>query len=406
MRRAKFNERLAESVRSATAVFARRWTWAVMVVMAGCGDPSSVPACPDGSPRNEYRLCVKSPPSDPAPVPDEPEPWPSESPSPKPKPCSIKLAEAKLNEVLIDPDGIDGGKEQLELLVTQSGSLDGLYLGIRNSHLAPVHLIVPLMGQVQVGSLITVDDLYTTSIPLGCAAYNGCLRNGGGVVELRGCEDEILDVVDWGDASATARELRSGFSLSLCGTNDQWLLSSPTFGEPNRSWRDALACPVPCARPVFFWINEILYDLPGADDGGEFIELLGPPNYQLDGIRVYGVNGGDGKPLFAPMVLQGSTDKDGFFLIAGSDYPDRDAALPTQLQNGPEALLVEDCDGLRLDAITWGGNSSLLSEYNEASPILTPGLSLGRYPNGAADRPGMENFRGMRPTPRAANLSQ
>lgn len=373
----------------------------ILTTLSSCDRSSNFAPCPNHQVRDASNLCATPPPKDSNPEPRDPndlEPTPV-----GPTRCPSAPAQIRLSEVLVDPEGVDGAKEWVELEVLREGMLDGMYLSVRPDHVGAPSLRVPLMGRVRTGAYLAVDDLDAASIPLGCLSANGCFRNGGGVLELRACDDQLLDVLDWGDASAASRAIRSGYSLSLCEATGEWLVASTSLGAPNGRWRDPLACPVSCSRPQWLVINEILYDLVGADGEGEFIELRTEPLAPMQGIRVHGVNGNDGKPLFAPLVLAGHADERGYYLIAGADYPDRQAALPTQLQNGPEALLVEDCDGLRLDAITWGGDSPLLSEYNDPSPVLAPGLSLGRYPESSESASGMGEFRGMTPTPGAPN---
>ena len=368
---------------------------------SACDGRALLTPCPNGAERNENQICTyHTPKGDDRPSKIDTLP-PDELP---PLRCPEEPANVRLNELLIDPDGTDGGKEWLELEVLSPGRLDGMRISIRNAYLDTPSRFIPLVGRVEAGHYATVDDFHERSMPMGCESSNGCMKNSGGVVELLNCTGAIADSMDWGDASSSSRPVRSGYTLARCDSTGDWLQAGGSFGDKNGGWRDPLACPVDCSRPEWLVINEIFYDLVGADGGGEFIELYGPPNLPVDGLRVRGVNGSNGDALFTPIMLTGTTDDFGYYLIAGEDHATRDAALPTQLQNGPEALILEDCDGLRLDAITWGGHSPLLDEFNEGAPILLPGRSLSRYPDGAEGQGGMADFRGATPTPGWANL--
>lgn len=373
---------------------------ALIALLMGCDARSTLTPCPAGQIRSANRLCTV-PPGQKAPRPSDT--GDTQPPAPTTTRCPSQPARAHLTEFLPDPEGSDGFKEWIELHIDAPGVLDGMFLRIRNSYLGAPTLLVPLVGSVKVGDYVTVDDFDPRSLPMGCSSHNGCIKNSGGVLELLDCEGEVVDAADWGDASSSGLTVRTGWSLALCDVTGDWLVSKGSFAGTNGEWRDPTACPVPCARPPWLRINEVLYDLVGADGEGEFIELWGPPHTPMTGIRLRGVNGGDGKPLFTPMVLDGATDEEGMYLIAGRDHSNRNATLPSALQNGPEALILEDCDGLRLDAITYGGDSALLSEYNTASPVLPAGRALGRYPDAHENVGDMRDFREMTPTPGAAN---
>lgn len=363
---------------------------------AGCVWQAEDAPCPHGEARNDMRLC----PSGKAPrtgALDRPSPLPGDAPR---TPCPSHPAVLRLHEVLIDPDGPDGGFEWVELWAETDGQADGYSVVVRTSALEKPTLRVPLFGPIDAHSFVMVSDSHEHATPMNCTAVNGCLRNTGGVIDLYDCHGERVDSVAWGQATTTHVRPKSGQALAYCESDDAWGLAAPTPASANGLWVDPRFCAAPCAMPDLLLINEVLYDLVGADNGGEFIELWGAPSTSVDGTLLHGINGSDGKPLFKPIALTGETDANGYYLIGGTDIDGRDATLPTQLQNGPEALYLEGCDGTWLDATTYGGTTPHLTPYGPETPVLPPGTSLGRLPDGATSA---DAFEGVEPTPRAPN---
>lgn len=384
------------------------WILVLVSALSACSSGPLNQPCPEQMERGPDRVChaVGDPSAHKPPNSILPFPTPNDGNDPPiapPKRCPEEPAFAKIHEVLIDPDGPDKDHEWIELLVEEDGLLDGSYVLIRHSHLEDPTMRIPLQGAVRKGELLLIADKMPDTTLFGCAFTGGCLRNGGGVIELYSCRNERIHSVAWGSATATRLAIRSGFSLSWCAEQQQWALSVPNLGSPETIWRNAEACPPSCEPPDRLVFNEVLYDLIGADDGGEFIELLGPPTTSLHGVSLHAVNGSNGKPLFKAITLHGMTDEQGYYLIAGHQLDERDQDLPTQLQNGPEALYLESCDGIWLDAMTYGGHSEFLEPYGEASPVLPEGQSLGRFPDGASTLGTMEDYQGLEPTPRRPN---
>lgn len=319
--------------------------------------------------------------------------------------CPEKPALASFHEVLIDPEGPDQGREWVELLIEEGGLLDGMQLVIRDSLMDAPSMAVALRGKTESQQLVLIADDQPQSIAFECKANGGCLRNTGGVLELQDCNGEILDQIAWGYATSDGLKATSGFSLSWCDSTEQWAQSVPSPGDLAIDWRNDTQCPGPCEVPDRLVFNEVLYDLVGADGGGEFIELIGAPNTPLRDVTLWAINGHDGEPFLKPMHLDGTTDADGFYLIGGDEIQGRDFTLAGQLQNGPEALYLEACDGTWLDAMTYGGFTEHLAPYGEPSLVLPPGQSLGRAPDGAAETGTMDDFFAMEPTPRAPNIT-
>lgn len=380
----------------------------LLTTLSACFHEPLDHACPSGMTRQENFICAPN---------DAPQTFTPTENAPTPEPvfqgveeelppqgrCPENPASLAFHEVLIDPEGPDQGREWVEFQVLESGVLDGMQLVIRDTLLDDPSMAVALRGKVQPQSLVLVADDQPQSIAFGCKTHGGCLRNTGGVLELLGCDGALLDQITWGYAASNGLKSASGYSFSWCETTERWAQSRPTPGNPAIEWRNEDACPAPCAVPPRLVFNEVLYDLVGPDGGGEFIELIGEPNMPITQVTLWAINGHDGEPFLRPMVLEGSTDADGFYLIGGDEIEGRDHTLPGQLQNGPEALYLEACDGTWLDTMTYGGFTDHLAPYGEASPVLPPGQSLGRAPDGATPTGTMADFFAMLPTPRAFN---
>lgn len=164
------------------------------------------------------------------------------------------------------------------------------------------------------------------------------------------CEDEC----DRGD-----RQCDGAAGEQRCGDHDddecqEWGPTEPC--DANERCDDG-ACEA-AGAPGVVLINEVFYDPEGADQEHVFIELWGPPNADLAGFRVVGVNGSNGDD-YAVIPLQGSTDADGFFVVAHTDANPDLRRIATQLhgkadlQNGPDSVQVRWGDQ-RLDSLGYG----------------------------------------------------
>lgn len=361
--------------------------------------------CPEGMVRGSNYICRPvdgsiSMESD-AELAEEQTPWTTDD-TPQLR-CPENPALVKFHEVLIDPEGPDRGREWIELKVERDGVLDGLNIRIRDTLIDEPSMRIELRGQASTDRLVMVADDQPNSIAFGCDTHGGCLRNTGGVLELYDCHDEMLERIAWGYASSDGLQSASGYSLSWCEQTQNWAQSQPTPGVEDLQWRNDESCPAPCVPPERLVFNEVLYDLVGPDGGGEFIELIGEPNMHISQVTLWAINGYDGEPFLRPVHIDGTTDENGFYIIGGDEIEGRDQTLPGQLQNGPEALYLEACDETWLDTMTYGGITEHLAPYGDPAPVLPPGQSIGRFPDGATPTGTMADFVGMTPTPRMKN---
>jgi hypothetical protein len=160
-----------------------------------------------------------------------------------------------------------------------------------------------------------------------------------------------------------------------------WLRSVGARGAPLAS---LIALAPLRATALDVHISEVLYDALGADDGGVFVELYGPPGLDLGGHLLEGVNGADG--AVAPVLaLTGTIPADGFFVVAdgigaGTLVPEADLLLEFDLQNGPDSLVLRAPHGAVLDAVGYGafGPTDVFAGEGQPAPDPPAGSSIAR----------------------------
>ena len=154
-------------------------------------------------------------------------------------------------------------------------------------------------------------------------------------------------------------------------------------------------------------INEVYYDPPGADAGGEFVELFnpGPAAMALDGFRLEFANGADGPAWH--IRWQGAPgdrlEAGAFFLVVDTGWigPPGQAEVRLALQNGPDAIRLVAPDGAT-DILGWGEVAH--AELAEGAPAPdVSGLALARRPDGHDSGDNARDFRQNVPTPGQPN---
>lgn len=153
-------------------------------------------------------------------------------------------------------------------------------------------------------------------------------------------------------------------------------------------------------------LNEVLYDPPGADGDGEFVELFNPTAspVTLDGVELWFLNAGrDDDVRRVWTAPAGVTVAPGsFHLIAETDVAGADARTTLDLQNGPDALwLVRR--GVPVDAVAWGDDAAAGGE-GRAAPDVT-GASIGRVPDGRDSGDNAADFEAL-PTPTPGRVNR
>ncbi len=330
----------------------------------------------------------------------------------------------RIDEVFANPEGEDTGFEFIELRGRTDQSLDGLRLvrldagGVSVADQALTGRADALGVFVIGGDQVDADE-----------ALDGNILNDAGAVQLVDCEGRIVDAVAWGSmADGTARPgegdpaptAPEGSSIGRCALGDDtddnaddFGVGSPSPGQPNPgdNFADDTFCGEnttgcqPGALAGRLRIEELLYNPEGTDTGAEYIELRGEPNMGVDGVRLEGINGANGFTFFAPIVLAGSTDDNGLFVVGGPNVPETDFPLGNiTLQNGPDNIVLTDCDGRStLDALGYGsfdGDTTFAGEAAPA-PAVSEGRALSRCGDGEDTGNNNADFGAAAPSPGA-----
>jgi hypothetical protein len=162
----------------------------------------------------------------------------------------------------------------------------------------------------------------------------------------------------------------------------------------------------PPPEPPRVWIQEVLYNVAGDDDGREFIEIGGAAGTSLDGVAIRTVNGADNRAS-NPIPLAGVIPESGVFVVADDGALDplrmsvsQFVSLPT-LQNGPDSVqLVFGRDQLLLDALAYGAFGELV-HAGEGTPAAAAreGESLSRDAEGVDTNDNAADFTSRVPSP-------
>ncbi|MFO0745303.1 MAG: PKD domain-containing protein [Myxococcota bacterium] len=196
------------------------------------------------------------------------------------------------------------------------------------------------------------------------------------------CQSGVC-VATCSDECTAGQKQCSGNGVQTCGNTD---------ADACTEWGAAVACGAAqtcqggiCVDngPLDVVINEVLYDETGSDTTA-FVELLGLPSTSLAGYSLVGVNGSGGGD-FNTIALTGSTDSQGFYVVAktGSVAAVLDAADQTSssadYQNGPDNIQLRK-GATVIDAFGYGTFTDADVFAGEGSTFagVSPGHSAGR----------------------------
>lgn len=331
----------------------------------------------------------------------------------------------RINEFLANPTGADGdaAAEFVELRGTPNQSLGGLWLaGLNGSNGSAFWGPVRLSGKVAEDGYFVIGQ---ANVAEAQQVLQGALQNGPESIVLYDCDGTtVLDAVAYGSFGATDMSfgegapapIREGRATARCeerpdsdDNSADFGLAEPSPGAPNSSFDDAAFCAsVTCeAVPAgAVLINEVLYDPPGSDGVGEaeFIELYAGPLLDLGGMRVEAINGATGAVYLGPIALVGATDADGLFVIGGASVAAADMRLPGALQNGPDSIVLRDCEGTIIDALAYEPHPEGTFPVGEGSPApAATNTSLGRTGGRDTDDNSVDFTVQASPSPGAPN---
>ena len=339
------------------------------------------------------------------------------------EPVACEPAVVVINEVFANSAGQDDAAAEFVELAGPTGAnlADYTIEGINGSN-GEVYISASLSGVIGDDGLFVVGGESVAGVD---AALGGVLQNGPDAVVLRDCNGAVIDAFAYGnfdDGVETAGEgepgpMGDGVAAARCvgepdtGDNSfDFGEASPTPGEPNDGFVDSTFCGggaecTPGERGAVR-ISEVLYDPEGSDGGKEFIELTGPAGMSVTGLTIVGVNGSNGDDYLGPIALDGSLDAQGFFVLGGESVSAADQTLSGTVQNGPDSIVLYDCDGSQLDALAYGvfGEGEVQAGEGEAAAASGSASSLARCLDSEDSDDNASDFSAAAPTPGAANL--
>ncbi len=343
--------------------------------------------------------------------------------------CDVEsMRGLRIEEVLYNPEGTDAGAEFIEISGPPGLALDGVRLsGVNGGSGFELFAPVVLAGSIGDAGVFVVGGAAVAQLdyPLGEIT----IQNGPDTIRVLACDGRtILDAVAFGNfdgddefagEGSAAASVSEGFALARCANAEDTNNNSADFGAATPS-PGAKTAPEAFANPNFCGggsctvgeisavISEILYDPDGPDADLEFIELRGTPGTSLSGAQLAGFNGGSGAEYGDPLFLNGSFGDDGLYLVGGQSVADSDQELTISLQNGPDSIVLFDCDGeTPLDAIAYGEFGEDEFALGEGAPAraATGGLTLSRCENRDDTGDNVTDFGVSNATPGAGNDS-
>ncbi len=366
--------------------------------------------------------------------------WPTPTATPRPGYLLI-------TEVMYDPDINEPGAEWVEIFNPGSTAVDlqyhklgdeetlggpeGMFQFPPGAVLAPGEVIIVANQTVafyEVFKLLPDYEMYESHpfIPnmLKYAAWTGGnveLSNGGDEVLLLDMHDERVDALSWGDSrfefDPPIEKVQQGHSLeripadSDTNTANEWIDQElPTPGKVD------LSRPTPTPTviigetptpqgPLNLLVSEVVYDPPGVDPDGEWLEIYnyGGSAASLEGVRIGDEEtqgGGEGMLAFpsginiAPgqalvIANQAVVFSSTFGINPDYEIYDTDPSIPQMLRdtawgsgainlgNSGDEVILLDRDGSILDALSWGDSTFA---FDPPVSLVATGHSLERYP--------------------------
>lgn len=338
--------------------------------------------------------------------------------------CTLGATPARIEEALPNPAGTDTGFEFVEISGTPDASAAGLVLRAINGGDGETLWEVALSGTFDGNGLLVVGG---AEVEAATVLLESSLQNGPDSLQLLDCDGEtLLDALGYGNfgegdvfaGEGTAAPARDGLSLSRCpgaadtGDNARdFGGAAPSPGRPNATgdFDDEGFCggviPPECeVGLIAARIVEVLANPTGTDAGNEFVELSGTPGGSVTGAVLAGING-NGGTAYGQVRLAGTFDDQGIFVVGGDMIATRDQTLSFTLQNGPDSIVLFDCDGTTpLDAVGYGTFSETDVFAGEGSPApALDGRALARCPAAADVGDNSRDFGAATPTPGAPN---
>jgi len=284
----------------------------------------------------------------------------------------------KLNEVMVNPDGADGGGEWIELYNAGTDTVNLGDWGLQSGKSGSYSDILSFSASLDLppGAYLLVGDDEVPGADVVASLDMGNAGSNADAVRLMGCDDAPADTLVYGApnddlwlddsghvATSLAPKPSEGFSLARmmdgydtdeCG--EDWIeaeVATPGSSNPESE-------PIDCvwgAREVK--INEFMPDPDGADADLEWVELYNASDeaVSIDGWTLaWGKNGSySGSKIFA-----GGTDiaPGEHLLVGGVGVPDVDVSADLDMGNAgsnSDAIQLLDCEDEVQDTVIYGG---------------------------------------------------
>ncbi len=346
-----------------------------------------------------------------------------------------------INELLIDPEGSDGGLEWVELYNSTGASLDltgaSIYWMKSSSSTGETDpfadlTIEPgaflLLGEEEVGD---VDLLVALDLGNGSGADGVYLLGAGGkVVDAVVYGGENTDAIpdetgkaatsladDPGSGEVLAR-CPSGFDTNQSGEDFQVLVEG--METPGSENINCVSCSL--AADVTLVINEVVVDADGSDGGYEWIEIYndGSATVDVSYWQIWSFKSDPDSASVSQLVPESGSSLEiepgGFLLVGESEVvPVPDVVVDLDFGNGTngDGIHLVDCEDTPEDAIVYSTSDNADGIYDEDGVEATSwvgissgdsGSSLARYPDGwDTNRPGDDFCVQTEITPGAAD---
>ena len=334
-------------------------------------------------------------------------------------PCESLASDVRIviNEVMVDPDGSDGGFEWVELLnvgsedacldlwsfeVFKSDPLDG------TEKVLPVGMSIPAGGRL----LIAEDSVdFEADAVVSLSFGNG---DEGDAIHLFDHTGQLEDAVVYGGSNEDGMLDENGTASSIAADPgaDISLARCPDGSDSDQSGVDFQACMMEGGTPgaandaccggggscdeasaATLVINEFMADPDGADSGYEWLELYnaGGSSLNISGWRISWFKSNPDSASGSAAVPSGtSIAANGYLLLGDESVSGTDVQVTLDMGNGTDGdgLHLSDCAGTMEDAVVYGSNNDdgIYDENGVASSLAPdPGSedALIRSPDGS-----------------------
>jgi hypothetical protein len=336
------------------------------------------------------------------------------------------MHDVKINELLPDPDGADGGGEWIELYSSQLAALDGWRIEWGTSGFSS-GFDFPAGTTIGPGSFLVLGGTSDADVDAQLALGNA--GSSSDAVRLRHCGGGVADTVVYGDdnadgwiddggveAESTAPAPVGGLAIArridgadsdACGAD--FALADPSPGAPN-------AVGSTCMPGAFtLKVNELLPDPEGSDDGAEWIEVYnaGPSTQSLDGWSIEIAKSDWTDSTYT--VPSGVAIVAGAFLTIGGADAEADLVVDDlslgNAASAPDGVRLVDCHEVVQDSVLYADpideiDDSLLDDDGGTTVASLPheSLSVGRAIDGSdTDDNGADFLEDLPPTPGEPN---